>query len=113
MDLVNLLFNWDWCAQDGVRGVFQLVRSLINILRYVVPIGLIVMTSIDVMNKVINPEDKEGQKKLMTRAIAAVIVFFIPLFIQLVFRVIDWGSGRDGSYADSESGLSRCWGGNK
>ena len=109
MNIVNLIVDWNWCAQEGVQNTFHLIKELLNILRIVVPIGLIIMTSIDVMQKVINPDDKEGQKKIMTRAIAALIVFFIPTFIRITFKVIDWGTGRDGSYDNAESGLSQCW----
>ena len=109
MNIINLLIDWDWCSQEGVRGIFHMVKTLIDIIRYVVPIGLVIMTSLDIIKKVINPDEKEGQQKIMNRVLAAVIVFFIPVFIQLVFRVIDWGAGYDGSYDNAESGLSRCW----
>ena len=110
MDFTNILaITWDWCAREEVQGVFHLIKSLLDILRYAIPIILIVMTSLDIIKKVINPEDKEGQKKIMIRLIAAVIIFTIPIFIKIVFRVIDWGSGRDGSYENAQSGLSRCW----
>ena len=107
MNIFNLLFNW--CAQEGVKGVFHLVKSILDILRYAVPIILIAMTSLDIAKKVINPDEKDGQKKIMTRLIAAVIVFFIPFFIKLVFGIIDWGMERSGSYNESESRLSSCW----
>ena len=110
MDFLDILaVSWNWCARKEVQGVFHLIKSLLDIIRYVVPIILIIMTSLDIAKKVINPEEKEGQQKIMTRLIAAVIVFLIPIFIKLVFRVIDWGSGKDGSYSNAESGLSQCW----
>ena len=109
MNIGYLLFEWSWCNQSGVQGAFHLIKGILDILRFAVPIGLIIMSTIDVFNKVINPDDKDGQKKLVNRLIAAVIVFLIPTFIKLVFRVIDWGSGVDGSYNNAESGLSQCW----
>ena len=105
----GVIISWNWCDQEGVRGVFHLIKSLLDIVRYAVPILLIIMTTLDIIKKVINPEEKEGQKKIMNRIVAALVVFLIPLFIQLVFKVIDWGSGIDGSYQNAESGLSRCW----
>ena len=109
MNIVDLLIEWNWCAQEGVQNVFHLIKELLNIIRIVVPIGLIVMTTMDVVKKVINPDEKDGQKKIMNRAIAAIIVFFIPTMIRLTFKVIDWGTGKDGSYDNAESGLSMCW----
>ncbi len=110
MNIFNILsFSWDWCGQAGVQSVFHMIKEILDIVRIVVPIGLIVMTTIDIINKVINPEEKEGQKKIMIRLIAAVIVFLIPIMIKITFKVIDWGRGYDGSYNNAESGLSRCW----
>ena len=111
MEYINILFDWNWCSQAGVQEVFNIIRGVLNVLRIVVPILLIVMTTMDVIKKVINPEDKEGQKKIMNRALAALIVFLIPSFIKITFRVIDWGLGYSGSYNEAESGLSACWSG--
>ena len=107
MNIVDILaISWKWCAQDGVQGVLHLIRSLIGIIRIVVPIGLIVMTTLDIAKKVINPEDKDGQKKIMHRVIAAVIVFLVPTFITLTFKIIDRISNVSG---DAESILYNCW----
>ena len=100
--------SWNWCTQEGVKGVLKLVMGIISIIRYVVPIALIVMTSLDIIKKVINPDDKDGQKKILTRAIAAVVIFFIPLLIKFVFIVIDWGIGSGDSYSDADSNLQAC-----
>ena len=99
-----LVFNW--CSQAGVQNVMKIIKTIINIIRWVVPIGLIIMTTLDIMKKVINPDDKDGGKKIMTRAIAAIIVFFVPLFIRLVLRMVDIGMGRN---TNSVNSVSECW----
>lgn len=111
MEIINILASEfsGWCNEDGVRNAFHLIKSVLEVLRIVVPIGLIVMTTFDIIKKVINPDEKDGQKKIMTRAIAAVIVFFIPTMISIVFRLIDIGKGTDGSYDSANSSLSSCW----
>ena len=108
-DIMNFLVSWSWCSQEGVQNVLHLVKNIISVLRILVPIGLIVMTSIDIFNKVINPEDKEGQNKIMRRLIAAIIVFLIPTIISLAFKTIDKISGNNPSSANPDSGLSSCW----
>ena len=97
---------FDWCAQSGVRSVFGLIRNLLNIMSWVVPIGLIIMTSIDIFKKVINPDDKDGQKKIMTRIIAAVIVFCVPIMVRFVLRLIDIGLNNNSA---SSTSASACW----
>ena len=101
---MNILF--EWCSQGGVQRVMGMIKTIINIIRWVVPIGLVVMTSLDVVKKVINPDDKDGQKKIMHRVIAAVVVFFIPLFIRFTLGLIDIGLGND---ATSSASYSECW----
>lgn len=107
MNIINLLFSWSWCT--GLQPVLHLIKEVLNIVRILVPIGLIVMTTIDITKNVINPDDKDGQKKIMIRAIAALIVFLTPTLIRLSFKLIDWGRNVDGTYDNAESGLSNCW----
>ena len=108
MDFINLLFSWSWC--ESLQPVLHLIKEILNIVRIVVPIALIAMTTIDITKNVINPDDKDGQKKIMTRAIAALVVFLVPTIIRLSFVLIDWGRGTSGTYDDNESALSSCWG---
>ena len=100
--------GWNWCAQEGVQGILKLVMKVVNIIRYIVPIALIVMTTLDIIKKVINPDDKDGQKKIMNRAIAAVIVFFIPLLIKFIFVIIDWGIGSGETPSDAYANIEEC-----
>ena len=72
------------------------------------PIGLIIMTSLDIAKKVLNPDEKEGQKKIMHRVIAGLIVFFVPLFIRVVLRIVDIGVG-NGNGSGAYSGAVGCW----
>ena len=111
MEIFDILagsFN-GWCNEEGVRNTFHLIKTILEVLRIVVPIALIVMTSLDIAKKVLNPDDKDGQKKIMYRAIAAVIVFFIPTLIRIVFSLIDIGKGTSGTYNNAETSLSACW----
>lgn len=110
MDIIDFIFSFSWCSgQNSFRAFFQIIKSILDILRIAVPIGLIVMTSLDIAKKVINPEEKEGQNKIMIRAIAALIVFLVPTLIRIAFKVIDWGLDATGTYDDMSYRLSDCW----
>ena len=97
---------FEWCSQDRVLRVFGLIKTILNVIRIIVPIGLVVMTSLDVMKHVINPSDKDGGKKIMHRVIAAVIVFFIPVFVRFTLKIVDIGLGNDSRTSNS---ISACW----
>ena len=84
-----MIIDFDWFQQDGVKSVLSMTYTVISIIRIVAPIALVIMTSLDIAKKVINPEEKEGQKKILIRLIAALIIFFIPTFINLVFKIAD------------------------
>ncbi len=78
--------NFNWLAQEGVLNAIDLIYKVLKIVRIIVPIGLIAMTTMDITKKVINPEDKDGQKKIMLRLIAALIVFVIPTIINFILK---------------------------
>lgn len=82
-----MILEFNLFAQEGFNSLINMVYKILDIIRIVVPIGLIIMTTLDVTKKIINPEDKEGQKKIMIRAIAALIVFLLPTIIRLVMRI--------------------------
>jgi len=110
MNIINFIFSWSWCSgEHSIAPLLHLIKEILNIIRIIVPIGLILMTTLDISKKVINPDDKDGGKKIMIRAIAALIVFLVPTIISITFKIIDWSNGNDGSYDNPTSGLSQCW----
>lgn len=100
---VNILFNW--CSEPGVITVFKLIKIGLNLIRLLVPIALIIWTMIDIFKKVLNPDDKDAKKKIFNRVLAAIIVFLIPNFVNLVMDVVD--IGLDGKGYDYN--ISECW----
>ena len=77
------------CDTLGFLQVMNLFKILLNILRFVVPIIVIVMLVMDLVKNVINPNEKEGMKKIVTRIAAAVIVFLVPTIINLIVHLIN------------------------
>ena len=82
------------CEQLGpVLGVAGFV---LKVIQYAVPIILIIIGSIDLMKAVMaGKEDdvKKNQKVLIKRAIAAVLVFLVPLMVSILLGLIgsdDW-----------------------
>lgn len=84
---------FDICEADGTEQAFAIIKELLKWVRIAVPIGLIVLTTVDIFKKTINPDDKDGQKKILTRIIAAVIVFFIPVMVRFVLKLVSEGGG--------------------
>lgn len=79
----------DFCGELG--GVVVIVKFILGIIQWVVPIILIMLGTIDLVKAVIaGKEDdiKKNQQVLFKRLIAAVIVFIIPLLVGIIMGLI-------------------------
>ena len=79
----------------GIAEVVGLAKMVIKVLQLVVPIGLIIMGTIDMAKAVIaggEKKMKEAQKPFIKRIIAAVIVFLIPIIVNMVLSFVTTGN---------------------
>ena len=107
MFILDNLANFDWCRDgSGIIKAMSFIKAILNIIRIIVPIGLVGYTVFEVVKKVINPDDKDFMKHVTNRIIAAVVVFFVPLIVSLNLKVIDIASGNTDA---SSKSLGRCW----
>ncbi len=80
------------CDADFV-SILRIVRWVINIICWGVPIILIVLTVLDIAKIVVagNIDDKlkkEVGSKVTTRLIYAIIIFLVPTIVSLIFRFV-------------------------
>ena len=114
MDFLNILTesnisDFEWCAPgSGLVTVFKIVKIVLNAIRLIVPIGLIVMTVLDISKNVINPDEKDSMKKIGNRLIAAVIVFLVPTMVNIIMRLVDVALGA-GTVDNNNNSLVDCW----
>ena len=92
MSLVQLLECNDTlgtCCNDyGLVNVLDIFRKFINIIQIIVPILLIVWSCVELVHLMANPEDKKGLKSLFNKYLAAVICFFLPIFVNVVLGMM-------------------------
>lgn len=99
------------CTCDGCNGlgpVIAIIRNIVTIIQWIVPVILILMGTIDLVKAVTQGKEddiKKGQKTLITRAISAVIVFLIPIIVNVIINFI--GRGSD-NYATCWSSVGDC-----
>lgn len=88
------MFVLDNC--EGLGAVVSVVKFILKIIQWVVPIILIVLGTIDLVKAVVAGKDddiKKHQQTLIKRIIAAVIVFLIPMLVSILMGWIgnnDW-----------------------
>ena len=79
----------------GVSQIVALAKMVIKVLQIAVPIGLIVMGTIDMAKAVIAGDEKkmkEAQKPFIKRIIAEIIVFLIPIIVNMVLSFVTTGN---------------------
>lgn len=77
------------CSDPDVLSAMRIVKITINIIKISVPIILIVKCMLDLVGAVSKGETKEVLKAMTSRIIAAVLIFFIPTFVDITFRLFD------------------------
>lgn len=86
------------CIDDSLLNIMRLVRLVIKVLQIAVPVGLILMGTIDMAKSVIAGDEKkikEAQKPFIKRIVAAIIVFLIPYIVNVAINLVvsdasDW-----------------------
>ena len=88
-------------------NIWQLVGYVLLVFKIVIPILLIIFGMIDLGSAVVAGKDdevKKNIKKLMWRAIAAVVVFFIPTLVSIIMGFV---SNFKGSGAEADFDICR------
>lgn len=86
------------CIDGSLLNIMRLVRLVIKVLQIAVPVGLILMGTIDIAKSVIAGDEKkikEAQKPFVKRIVAAIIFFLIPYIVNIAINLVvsdasDW-----------------------
>ena len=77
------------CCQDySLIPLLDIVRKIFDVIQIIVPIFLIVMATFNFIILVVNPETKNGIKKIINQFLAALIIFLIPTFMNVVLNMM-------------------------
>ncbi|MBR6948737.1 MAG: C40 family peptidase [Bacilli bacterium] len=101
IDILSCNSNLGSCCNDGIIvNIIDVVRKIFFLFQIIVPIILLITLSYQLIKLIINPDEKNGMRKFFNRFKAAIIIFFIPMFINIVMNLLP----------DNESfNLSACW----
>ena len=79
------------CNNEYLQPFINIVSTIVNLIKIGVPIILIVLGMIDMGKAVASQKEdeiKKGQKTLISRVIAAAIVFFVVAIVQLMLSIV-------------------------
>ena len=91
------------CVNVLVLRIIYFAKLFINVLRFLIPIILIVKVGIDIYTQMMNPDNSDRIKGIKNKIIAAVIVFLIPTVVSVIINIIDSMTG-----ANHNSTLHTC-----
>ena len=77
------------CLQPLVLRIIYIFGRIINIIRFVIPIILIIKVGIDVYKHIINSEDDDIFNKVKNKIIASFVIFLTPTIISLISSFIE------------------------
>ena len=87
------------CNDSGVRAVLKIVKTIYLLLKYVTPIILVIMGSIDFMRATMsgNAENiDKNKKRFFNRLFIAAFIFLLASIVQLITNILG-ASGVEGS----------------
>ena len=110
MDIVQFLANNN-CPKDLKPIIDFFHHGILPIIQIGIPIILIVMGSIDLGKAVLSSDDKEikgATNKLIKRAIAAIMVFFVTTIVSLLMGLFASSNADDASTVEGTGSWADC-----
>ncbi len=86
------------CNNIELSSVLFIVKNILTIIQIIVPIILLITIVISLYQAMLNPDKKDIKKSIIIRFAAAIIVFFIPMLINITMGIL----GEDYNF-------SNCW----
>lgn len=100
----GLCTPYEFCKEVGILKTFRLVGYAFTIIKILIPLLLIIFGAIDMSKAVVAGDEKaikNASSMLMTRAIAGVVIFFIP-------TIIDFAAGLISEWTNRKTEFENC-----
>ena len=86
------------CSSPMLGNILSALRKIMGLIQIIGPLVLLVSIIITMTKLMADPDNKKLPKKLINSIVAAIILFFIPMFVNLVMGIL----GEDYN-------ISACW----
>ena len=75
------------CGDSILIPFLSILKNLLNIIHIIVPLLLILSVTLTITKLFQDPDDKKAPKKIINSVIAIVIIFFLPVFLDVVVNL--------------------------
>lgn len=86
------------CSSPELSSILRVCRNILSFIQIVAPLTLLVMTIVNLIKMMTNPEEKKSINKLKNSFFSAIIIFFIPMLINVLMQLMG-----------SSLNISTCW----
>jgi hypothetical protein len=93
-----LLVSASSCSDPGLARILLAVKNMLSLIQIIAPIVLLIMASINLFQLMMSPDDKKKVKRIINSFIAAAVLFFIPMLVNVVMSIVG-----------SNTTVSDCW----
>ena len=98
---------------SNLQPFLNVIKVFLEILRWTVPILLIIFGSIDMFNAITKADDEkviqDSRRKFIKRIIYGIVVFLVPFLVNLVMELIDEGIGNENNDEVTATTWVSCW----
>ena len=77
------------CSDPGLAYLLFFVKRFLNVIQIIGPIVALVGLTIHLIKLMTNPEDKKNKPLIKNWLIALLLLFFVPVIINLVMTLLD------------------------
>ena len=82
----------DTCSDAALARGITIIHTVMTWICIIVPILLILSLAISLLSMTIDPNQKDGMKKIYRKVIAAIIIFLIPSILNVVMSFLNYAS---------------------
>lgn len=96
--MFEVLLTIEGCSSPALGVTLSILKRILGLIQLFVPIILIIAGVIHLIKLMSNPEEKKSLTKVKNSVLAAIIVFIIPILMNIVMGLLD-----------DTTTLSECW----
>ena len=87
--MIQILDMSSKCSDAALSSTLKVTKNIIGIIGTIAPIVLLTMAVINLVRLITNPDEKKNVTKIKNSFIAAVVIFFIPMLVNVVMQMLD------------------------
>ena len=97
------------CSSPVLGNILSALRKILGLIQIIGPLVLLVSLILTITKLMADPENKKLTRKIINSIIAAVLLFFIPMFVNLVMNLLgeDYNISACWNSTNTSSGSSR------